>query len=70
MAEQIKRDLNIDVDKVHGNYGEYKVLVDGVTVIDGGSKVVLGMMPAADKVVEAVRSAIKGEKRQTPNSNS
>ena len=58
MAAQIKRDLSIDPEMVHGNYGEFKVLVDGQTVVDGGAKVVLGLMPAADKVVEAVRQKV------------
>ena len=35
-AAKLRRDLAIDVEMVHGRYGEYKVLVDGRTVIDGG----------------------------------
>ena len=41
---------------VHGQYGEYKVLVDGETVIDGGALAALGIVPARRKVVEAVRA--------------
>jgi hypothetical protein len=40
---------------VHGRYGEYQVLVDGQTVIDGGALAALGIVPARTKVVEAVR---------------
>jgi hypothetical protein len=47
--------LQIDVDTTHGRYGEYKVLVDGETVIDGGVLAVLGVLPSARKVVAAVR---------------
>jgi len=45
---------------IHGKYGEFKVLVDGVTVIDGGSKVILGVMPSGDKVIAAVRDKLAG----------
>ena len=43
---------------VRGHYGEFKVLVDGETVIDGGARVVLGVLPAAQKVVAAVRERL------------
>lgn len=40
---------------VHGRYGEFKVIVDGKTIIDGGPKVILGIMPSAGEIIEAVR---------------
>jgi len=43
---------------VHGRYGEYKVLVDGEVVIDGGPLTALGGVPASKKVVEAVRARL------------
>ncbi len=43
---------------VHGRYGEFKVLVNDKVVIDGGAKVILGIMPTGDAVLEAVRSGI------------
>jgi hypothetical protein len=46
------------VDTVRGHYGEYKVLVDGETVVDGGSMVVFGLMPSARDVVEKVRARL------------
>jgi hypothetical protein len=46
---------------VHGRYGEYKVLVDGETVIDGGARVILGLVPSGKKVVEAVRARLRPE---------
>ena len=58
MAAKLRRDLGIDVDMVHGRYGEYKVLVDGQTVIDGGDLTTLGIVPARRKVVEAVRARL------------
>jgi peptidyl-tRNA hydrolase len=56
VAAKLRRDLRIDVDMVHGRYGEYQVLVDGQTVIDGGALTALGIVPARRKVVEAVRA--------------
>ena len=46
------------MDTVRGHYGEYKVLVDGETVVDGGSMVVFGLMPSARDVVEKVRARL------------
>jgi len=43
---------------IHGHYGEYKVLVDGKTVIAGGAKVILGIMPSGDEVVAAVKNGL------------
>ena len=54
----MRRELQIDVDTEHGRYGEYKVLVDGETVIDGGALVVLGVVPSARKIVTAVRARL------------
>ena len=58
MAAKLRRDLGIDVDMVHGRYGEYQVLVDGQIVIDGGALATLGIVPARRKVVEAVRARL------------
>lgn len=43
---------------VHGRYGEFKVLVDDKVVVDGGAKVILGIMPSGDSILEAVRSSM------------
>ena len=43
---------------VHGKYGEYKVLVDGEQVFNGGAKVVLGVFPSVETVEELVRNRI------------
>ena len=58
MAARLRRELQIDVDTVHGRYGEYKVLVDGETVVDGGALVVLGLVPSGRKIVDAVRERL------------
>ena len=54
----MRRELGVEVDQVHGKYGEYKVLVDGKTVIDGGALAVLGVLPSGRKVVETVRARL------------
>jgi peptidyl-tRNA hydrolase len=62
VAAKLRRDLGIDVDMVHGRYGEYQVLVDGQTVIDGGALTALGIVPARRKVVEAVRARLSSSR--------
>ena len=42
----------------HGRYGEFKVLVDGEVVVDGGALAALGVLPSRKTVVEAVREAV------------
>lgn len=58
-AARLRRELKIDVDMIHGHYAEYKVLVDGELVIDGGALTALGVVPGGKKVVEAVRARLK-----------
>jgi hypothetical protein len=58
VAARIRRELGIEVDTIRGHYGEYKVLVDGETVVDGGPLVVVGVMPSARKTVAKVRERL------------
>jgi hypothetical protein len=58
VAARLRRELGIEVETIRGHYGEYKVLVDGATVVDGGPLVILGVMPAARKIVAAVRERL------------
>lgn len=58
MAAKLRRDLQIEVDTEHGRYGEYKILVDGEVVVDGGSLAILGVLPSARKSVSAVRDRL------------
>ena len=55
VAAMLRRELKLDVEMVHGRYGEIKVLVDGETVVDGGTWGMLGLLPSSRKVLEAVR---------------
>ena len=61
LIPKLRRELSIDVDMVHGHYAEYKVLVDGQIVADGGALTALGVVPSSNKIVEAVRAKLTGE---------
>ena len=43
---------------VRGHYGEYKVLVDGNVVVDGGKLAALGVLPRGREVVDEVRKRL------------
>jgi hypothetical protein len=58
VAARLRRELRTDVDMVRGHYGEFKVLVDGTTVVDAGALAALGVLPSGRKVVEAVRDRL------------
>jgi hypothetical protein len=60
VAARLRRELKADVDMVHGGYGEFKVQVDGATVIDGGAMALLGIVPSGRKIVDAVRERLEG----------
>jgi hypothetical protein len=45
---------------VHGNYGEFKVLVDGDTIVDGGALAFMGVLPLGRAVVKAVQDRLSG----------
>ena len=59
MAARIRRELQTDVEMVHGRYGVFKVTVDGDTVIDGGAAAFLGLLPSGDQVLAAVKERLK-----------
>ena len=54
----MRRELQTEVEMVHGSYGEFKVLVDGQIVIDAGALAILGVLPSGRKVVETVRERL------------
>ena len=58
MAARLRRELQTDVDMVHGRYGEFKVLVDGEPIVDGGALAALGMLPPGKRIVDAVRARL------------
>jgi hypothetical protein len=59
VAARIRRELGVEVEMVRARYGEFKVLVDGETVIDGGPLALLGVLPPGGKIVEAVRARLQ-----------
>jgi hypothetical protein len=61
----MRRELGVDVDLVHGHYGELRVLVDDRIVVDGGALAFLGIMPSAGKIIELVREALHAQPPQT-----
>lgn len=58
MAARIERELHADAEKIKGRYGEYKILVDGGIIIDGGAKALFGILPSGKKVVDAVKARL------------
>jgi hypothetical protein len=44
---------------VKGRYGQFTVLVDGDTVVDGGALAALGVLPSAGTVIDAVRARLE-----------
>ena len=52
----MRRELATDVDLVRGPYGQFKVIVDGATIVDAGKWAALGVLPSGPEVVEAVRA--------------
>jgi hypothetical protein len=54
----MRRELQAKVDMVPGRYGEFKVLVDGDVIIDGGSAGFLGVLPSGKKILTAVRARL------------
>lgn len=61
----MRRELGIEVEMIRGHYGEYKVMVDDETVVDGGPLVVIGVMPPARKTVELVRERLSKSPRSS-----
>lgn len=58
MAAKIRSELQAEVEMIHGRYGEFKVLVDGAVLIDGGALAALGVLPSARTIVDAVRARL------------
>ena len=58
VAARIRRELRTDVDLIRGSYGEFKVLVDGHVIVDGGALAFLGVLPSGREVLETVRSRL------------
>jgi hypothetical protein len=67
VAARLRRELNIDVSMEKGRYGEFKVLVDGEIVVDGGALAALAVLPSSRNVLAAVRAKLlKPPRSDTP----
>ena len=58
VAARLRRELGSDVEMIKGRYGEFRVLVDGQTVVDAGALAALGVLPSARRVVDAVKAKL------------
>jgi hypothetical protein len=61
VAARLRRELQTQVELVHAQYGEFKVLVDDQVVIAGGPLGILGVLPSSRRVVDVVKAALAGE---------
>jgi len=68
VAARLRRELGTEVDLVHGRYGEFKILIDGKTVIDGGALAFLGVLPSAREIIAKVRDALPTQIQRNPPS--
>jgi hypothetical protein len=66
VAARLRKELGTEVDLVHGRYGEFKVLVDDKTVIDGGSLAFLGVLPSTREVLATVRDTLAPQHPKSP----
>jgi hypothetical protein len=58
VAAVLRRELDTDVDMVHGRYGEFRILVDGDEVVDAGPMAALGIVPSSKGMITAVRKRL------------
>jgi hypothetical protein len=58
VAEHLQRELGIEPIMVHGHLGEFKVLLDGEVLIDGGLPTALGILPSATSIAAAVQDRL------------
>jgi len=58
VAARLRRDLGVEVEKVSGRYGEFKVEVDGALIAEGGALGALGVLPSVSGIVDRVRATL------------
>jgi len=68
VAARLRRELGAEVNLVHGRYGEFKILIDGETVVDGGALAFLGVLPSAREIIATVRDALPTQIQRGPPS--
>jgi hypothetical protein len=58
VTARLRKELGIDVQLVHGRYGEFKVLIDDKPIIDGGALAFLGILPSTREIIATVRDSL------------
>ena len=58
VVARLRRELCMDVELVGAPYGQFKVEVDGRVVLEAGPLAALGVLPSAQKVLDAVRTQL------------
>jgi hypothetical protein len=61
VAADLRHELGADVQLEDGHYGEFKVLVDGEEVINGGPLAFLGVLPSVTEVRRIVAERVPGK---------
>ncbi len=56
MAADLREELGAEVQVENGHYGEFRVLVDGEEVVNGGALAFLGVLPSVSDVRKIVAS--------------
>jgi hypothetical protein len=64
----MRQELGVPVHLVHGHYGEFKVLIDEETVVDGGPLAFLGVLPSTREIMATVRASLTIPDDKTPAS--
>lgn len=59
VAASIRERLGLDVARVHGRYGEFRVLVDGEPVVKSRALGFLGVLPSEEEVLAAVKAKLR-----------
>jgi hypothetical protein len=63
---RLRRELYADGDMLHGRYGEFDVMVNGDTVIEGGRPAFLGEFPSGVKILARCGRPWMGDARTCP----
>ena len=58
MAAYLRKVLELDVEMIHGRYGEFKVLVDDEVVVDAGALAAIGVLPTKRHVLAVVQERL------------
>ena len=58
VAARLREELGVDPERVHGRYGEFRVLVDGEELLSAGGLAFLGVMPPVEAILANVRDRL------------